>query len=89
MALDYSSSDQAMPQAPARDVQVAGLGKGILQAVQQSRTARLERATIDPDAAVQTHAGTILIKPASENDLAQFQIVVPKVDGKPGNQKIN
>ena len=71
---------------PPKGVQVAGIGSIVREVGKQKPN--LERAAIDPDAAIQTYKGRVLIREATPEQMAVFEATLPRLDGKPGETKL-
>ena len=79
----------AQPVSPGQDeIQVAGMGLGRIAKEVGKNKAKMERASIDPDAAIQTYKGRVLIREATPEQMAVFETTLPRIDGKPGDTKV-
>jgi hypothetical protein len=76
------TDEQGTPPGTGEDVQLAmNIGAIVRKA---GRRKKIERETIDPDAAVQEYKGGVLIKEATPEQMAVFEVALPRLGGKPG-----
>ena len=76
------TNEQGTPPAAGEDVQLAMNIGGMVR--KAGRRKKVERVTLDPDAAVQEYKGGVLIKEATPEQMAVFEAALPRLDGKPG-----
>jgi len=76
------TDEQGTPPAAGEDVQLAMNIGGMVR--KAGRRKKVERVTLDPDAAVQEYKGGVLIKEATPEQMAVFEAALPRIYSQAG-----